>query len=189
MNKRHKKLEETFNLPSLDELDDDELDDLDDVDDNDDDLSQDELESKIDELHKQLAEYDELSQISVKTTEKYNEDIDELYTTAKDGYNEIFQAALAMEPAHGAKFLNGAAKLLEIALRSKNSSMDKQLDMAKLQLEREKMYNSGKGRPPQDVSETDSEYDTGDYGYGENGGKMYDRNELIEQMRDKKKDE
>ena len=188
MSKRHEQLEKTFNLPSLDELNDDEIDELDDYEDDESEekLTQEELEAKIKSLQTELTKYDEMGEISVKNTEKYNKDIDNLYETARDGYTEIFQAALAMEPAHGAKFLSGATKLLEIALRSKNSSMEKQLDMAKLQLEREKLYN-GRTSKPKDIEDGEDGYDTGDYGYGENGGKVYDRNELIDQMKNKNK--
>lgn len=184
MSKRHKQLEETFNLPSLEELDED--DDIDEDEDDEVELSGDELEERIAELKKELAAYDDFGAISTKNTENYNKDIDELYKTAKDGYTEIFSAALAMEPAQGAKFLNGAAKLLEIALRSKNSSMEKQLDMAKLQLEREKMQ---KGKSvPKDINDDDDDYEATNYGEGDNGGKIFDRNELVERMKNRKKD-
>lgn len=184
MSKRHKQLEETFNLPSLEELDDEvvEDDEEDDIE-----LSGKELEDHIDSLKKELASYDDIGMISTKNTENYNRDIDELYKTAKDGYTEIFNAALVMEPAQGAKFLNGAAKLLEIALRSKNSSMEKQLDMAKLQLEREKM-NKGK-TTPKDISDDEDDYESTNYGEGENGGKIFDRNELVEEMKKRRKDD
>lgn len=184
MSKRHKQLEETFNLPSLNELDeDDEIEEsgLEEP-------EEDDVNDQIDALEKQLAQYEQYNDISLETTKKYNEDIDTLYNTAKDGYEEIFQAALAMEPAHGAKFLNGAAKLLEIALKSKNSSMEKQIDMAQLQLQREKMYRDGKAKPPQDITDDEGEYETTDYGTGDNGGKIYDRNELMDQMRKRKND-
>ena len=189
MSKRHKPLEDTFNLPSLDELNEDfdESDDDEEYDDYDGELSGKELEEHIANLKKELAAYDEIGMISTKNTENYNKDIDELYKTAKDGYTEIFNAALVMEPAQGAKFLNGAAKLLEIALRSKNSSMEKQLDMAKLQLERERM-NKGKS-VPKDINDSDDEenYDATNYGKGDNGGNVYDRNELVERMKNKNK--
>ena len=182
MSKRHKQLEETFNLPSLDDLD--ENDEIEDLDEDDVELSGKELEEHIENLKKELASYDEIGMISTKNTENYNRDIDDLYKTAKDGYTEIFNAALVMEPAQGAKFLNGAAKLLEIALRSKNSSMEKQLDMAKLQLEREKM---NKGRSvPKDINDEEEDYDATNYGEGDNGGQIYDRNELVEKMKQRR---
>lgn len=184
MSKRHKQLEKSFGLPSLEELDDDELDEVDedDSEEYEEELSTDELENKIRSLQKKLSTQEELGEITVENTVKYNSDVDELYQKAKDGYDEIFQAALSMEPSQGAKFLNGAAKLLEIALKSKNSTMEKQLEMAKLQLDREKMQQGAKPKNPRDIE--DMEDDEGD----DEEEYVYDRNELISKFAKRNKD-
>lgn len=188
MAKRHEQLEKTFNLPSLSELTDEEIEQVDD-DDIDDEVEEtyDELQKKIKDMSKKISEYDNMSNISSSVTKKYNEDIDELHNLAKNGYQEIFNAALTMDPTHGSKYLNGAAKLLEIAVRSKNSSMEKQIDMAKLQLEREKMLRNN-NRAIKDLSDIDEE-DATDYGTGENGGRVYDRNEIIRNMQNNSRTE
>lgn len=189
MSKRHKKLSETFNLPDLEDLNEDEEQEVDEDEGYmEDGHSDEDLHDKIDTLKKELEVFEGVGEITASNTKKYNEDIDTLYKTASDGYQEIFDAALAMEPSQGAKFLNGAAKLLEIALKSKNSSMEKQLDMAKLQLKREEMYNN-KPRRTTDISDSDDAAgDAEDYGVGDNGHKIYDRNDLISQF-NKKDDE
>lgn len=195
MANRYEQLEKTFNLPSLSELSDDDVDELEDesLDDEDENYSEesyDELREQVEKMSRKLKEYDNMGELSSQVTKKYNEDIDALHNIAKNGYEEIFTAALTMDPAHGSKFLNGAAKLLEIAVRSKNASIDKQLDMAKLQLEREKLLRntSKSNRRPTDI-EGENDDDMPSYGVGENGGTIYDRNEIIRQYQEKNQDD
>lgn len=194
MTRRHEQLEKTFNLPSLSDLTDEEIEDVEDVEDEDyedyedTNESYEDLRRRVESMSKKLSEYDSIGELSSSVTKKYNEDIDSLHRMAKEGYEEIFTAALTMDPAHGSKFLSGAAKLLELALRSKNSSIEKQLDMAKLQLEREKMHRHGK--PMKAIADIDDEdEDATSYGVGENGGPIYDRNEIIRQLHEDTQEE
>lgn len=198
MSRKHAQLEKTFNLPSLEDLDDDEMDEVDEDVENDEDgfdfeeedtSSYSELQDKVSELSKEIKKYEGMNDIPPEVIKKYNSHVDDLYSLAKDGYEEIFTAALTLEPAQGAKFLNGAAKLLEIALRSKNSSMDKQIEMAKLQIQREKMLNESKNKPNMsDITDDDDEDELPKNGRpGENGGVVYNRNDIIRQFNEKKK--
>lgn len=206
--KRYGPIDKSLNLPPLediknslneddeDHLDDDDLQDEDDgfnydyefeEDSTNNELSYEDLQEKIKKLNSEIEEKSTVDETNSKITEQYHKDVNELFNTAQDDYKEVFQAALAMEPNHGAKFLQGATKLLELALRSKNSTMDKQLEIAKLQLSREKMIRNEKNKKqPNLISPTEEDDEEGtNYGYGDNGGKIMDRNELLQRSKKK----
>lgn len=193
MTNKHSQLHKTFNLPELDELDDDEITNIDESneydseeDDDDQGPSYEELNDRVSKLNQEIERYGAMTEISSDTISRYNDDVDKLHKLAKDGYEEVFSAALTLDPAQGSKFLAGAAKLLEIALRSKNSTMDKQIEMAKLQLQREKMLNERK-TPTMTITPGDEDELPKGGRPGENGGVIYSRNELIRQRREANK--
>lgn len=72
---------------------------------------------------------------------KYDEDVKDIHKKAINNFEDIMATALNMEPSQGSKYLSAATKLLETALSAKNSSFDRHLKMAELQLEREKENN------------------------------------------------
>ncbi len=189
MANKHSQLEKTFNLPSMDELDAEDIEEIESnseeivFDEDEDGASYEELQQRVQALNKEIQQYDSMSEISADTIKKYNEHVDELHLLAKNGYEEVFSAALTLDPAQGSKFLAGAAKLLEIALRSKNSTMEKQIEMAKLQIQREKMLNETRGNRISDIDPEDEELPEGGRP-GENGGIVYNRNDLVKKRRD-----
>ena len=193
-------LEETFNLPSIDDINKefsnenienskDETEELDDMKDylaeiENSDWDEDEIENP-EALKKQIAEtqrkLDELEEQKrqLKSLKKYHTDVDNIHQTAMNKFDEIMTVAMTMEANAGSKYLASATKLLDIALNAKNSAMDREIEMAKLQLRKEKQdYDMNKPK-------------TKDIGYGSNDGynesgddeddtsEVFDRNALL----------
>lgn len=172
-------LEETFNLPSIEEINKqfsneniekskDESEEIDDMKDylseiEDSDWDEDEIEDpealkkQISETQKKLDELEEQKR-QLKSLKKYHTDVDSIHKTAMDKFDEIMTVALTMEANAGSKYLASATKLLDIALSAKNSAMDREIEMAKLQLRKEKQDHD-MNKPK-----------TKDIGYGSNGG-------------------
>lgn len=193
-------LEETFNLPSLDEInhmfdkgmnetlnidEDDSLDDFvslaeyeDDTSDEDVDNTED-LKKHISETRQKIIEQKNQER-QLEHLKKYHKDIDSIHSTALAKFEDIMSVAMAMEASAGSKYLASAAKLLDIALSAKNSAMDRELEMAKLQLRKEKQdhdMNKPKSKTvygTHSVGESDEEDDGRD-----DVGEVYDRNELL----------
>jgi hypothetical protein len=86
--------------------------------------------------------------------------------------------ALSMEANAGSKYLASATKLLDIALSAKNSAMDREIEMAKLQLRKEKQDYDMKKANPKDIPYDDDEGD--ERSEDEDGNEvLYSRDELL----------
>ena len=142
-------LEEAFNLPSINEIQNEMDDDKDEIDieledetDSIDDvtMTEDELAASLNSLNSKLSEVSDigLPREVTSTMDDYMDNINEIHSLALGKFKDLIDGVLAMEASQGAKFLVGAVKLLDIAKDAQNSSMDRVMRMAKLQIEREK---------------------------------------------------
>ena len=201
-------LEEAFDLPSIDEInskfsdesiknsedqdeevEDSEIDDMKDYLkelensdwDEDDIQNPEELKKQIAQTQKKLDTLEEQKR-QLKSLTKYHQDVDSIHAIAMDKFDEIMTVALTMEASAGSKYLASATKLLDIALSAKNSSMDREIEMAKLQLRKEKQDHDinkpktkdlGYGSYSSDDDENDDEDNL------EEHGEVFDRNALL----------
>jgi len=192
-------LEETFNLPSIEDINkefsnenienskDDDTDELDDMKDylaelEDSDWDENEMENpedlkkQIAETQKKLNELEEQKR-QLKSLRKYHSDVDNIHTTAMNKFDEIMTVAMTMEANAGSKYLASATKLLDIALNAKNSAMDREIEMAKLQLRKEKQDHDMNKPKTKDVYYEDG--DTPPQEGSEGAGEEFDRNQLL----------
>lgn len=190
-------LEETFNLPSIDDInktfsqeaienaeDDDSddmkdyLKDLEDSDWDDEEIDNpEELKKQIAATQKKLKEFEEQKR-QLQSLRKYHADVDNIHATAMSKFDEIMTVALSMEANAGSKYLASATKLLDIALSAKNSAMDREIEMAKLQLRKEKQDYDMKKANPKDIPYDDDEGD--ERSEDEDGNEvLYSRDELL----------
>lgn len=129
-----------------------------------------ETQSKIKQLKEQKRHEQHLK--------SYHKDVDDIHTKAMDKFEEIMSVALTMEANAGSKYLASATKLLDIALSAKNAGMDREIEMAKLQLRKEKQDYEMYRKNPRDIeggpesSDGESDDDDGD-------GETFDRNALV----------
>lgn len=203
-------LEETFNLPSIEELNEELTNDKitqfeNDKDHNEDfESEEDDFKDELDIPDGETISKDEAIELYNQTKQKllslenesskklknYDKDVTGIHTTAIDNFEKLMLAALNMEAAHGSKYLMAATKLLDIALSSKNSMMDKQIELLKLQLRKEKQdfdmnqsKNSGVVLPRSDVEDDDPESEE------EEVEGTYDRNEILREFSDRNNNE
>ena len=195
-------LEETFDLPSIEDLnknfskeniesapddDSDEHDDmkdylkeLEDADWDEDDIDDPEtLKKQIAETQRKLREFEEQKR-QLQSLKRYHSHVDNIHTTAMAKFDELMIVALSMEANAGSKYLASATKLLDIALNAKNSAMDREIEMAKLQLRKEKQDYDMKKANPKDIPYNDSpdaehENDDGE----KTDAVVYSRSELL----------
>ena len=197
-------LEETFNLPSIDEVtkhfenirsdkSEDHFDEMDEYnydDSDEEDSGSDEEEKEIDPkvlvkqiqtLTEKLNNTSSIDDHTFKT--RFENDMNNVYGEAMDSFKTIINAALAMEATAGAKFLGGAAKILEIASNSKNNIMSQMIELEKLNIKRNEVYNK---KPPVSYNPKDISNDSGEPNNTDDDveeGVVYSRNQLIEQYR------
>lgn len=204
-------LEETFNLPSMEELtsefSNEKIESQDDNEENDVDMSdylseltdgewdEDDIDDpeelkkqiastkrKIQELENHTRQYEHLK--------KYHRDVNEIHTTAMTKFDEIMTVALTMEANAGSKYLASATKLLDIALNAKNTAMDREIEMAKLQLRKEKQDHDMNKPKTKFVSSSDAHQDDAEEGSGDSEDDeavVYDRNAILDEMSEKKR--
>jgi len=192
-------LEETFNLPSIDDInksfsheaiehtevddDDDMKDYLKELEESDWDDEQidnpEELKKQIAATQKKLKEFEEQKR-QLQSLRKYHADVDNIHATAMSKFDEIMTVALSMEANAGSKYLASATKLLDIALNAKNSAMDREIEMAKLQLRKEKQDYDMKKGSPKDIPYDEDDEDGGDRMEDDDGNEvLYSRDELL----------
>ena len=194
-NDKRTPLEKTLNLPSIEELnenfsneaienssgpEDDELyiEDLEDFgwDEKDMDLDPETLKAQIVETQRKIAQLKDSARHE-RHLKSYHRDVDSIHQKAMEKFEEIMSVALTMEANAGSKYLASATKLLDIALSAKNSAMDRELEMAKLQLRKEKQDHDMYRKDPKDIDASTSE--GVDESEVDQGG-TFDRNSLVE---------
>ena len=126
-----RKLEQEFNLPSMEELKE---------------LSQQEVvKVGIEEPIKPPAEVEVTKAITnaekidsalpkVDGVEKHDVDMEDIATKAIDSYEELMSLGMNVQDAHAGRIFETAGKMLQIAMDSKNAKVDKKLRMIDLQI-------------------------------------------------------
>lgn len=112
--------------------------------------------------------------------DRFENDMNDVFTTAMDSFKDVMSAALSMEASAGAKFLVGATKLLEIASSSKTSIMSQMIEIEKVN--NKKMEITGTKPSMNSVSNVEdaSSIEEDD----DNDDILYSRNDLINNYRD-----
>ena len=127
-----KKLEETFNLPSIDEF-------------------EEEIEvtntlvepvaENIDELQHALAQVDKIDQAltPVKNLEALDSDMDKYAQDAMDAFQTLMDLGQNVEDRHAAPVFDSAAKMMSNAITAKQAKMDKKLKVIQMQMQKQKL--------------------------------------------------
>ena len=127
-----KKLEETFNLPSMDEI-------------------EEEIEvtntlvepvaENIDELQHALAQVDKIDQAltPVKNLEALDSDMDKYAQDAMDAFQTLMDLGQNVEDRHAAPVFDSAAKMMSNAITAKQAKMDKKLKVIQMQMQKQKL--------------------------------------------------
>lgn len=190
-------LEDAFNLPSLKDIEQEMTDDLEtefpeDADFADSgEMTAEEYQRSIANLKAQLSDAKEASMTTMMvndSAERYQEKMNEIHAVAMEKFAELFDGILSMEVTAGAKFLAGAAKMLDIAKDAQNSSMDRIINLAKLQMANEKHNKEIKGliTPPKTIATIGGESDDGDIDETpKNIVLVEDRNSILARLKDK----
>jgi hypothetical protein len=179
----NKKLEETFNLPSMEEAmekevmqvaeeiieEDKEI--LEQLDDNKDTTK--ELEEQ--QVKKALSTAEKIDKAlpQVKDLESHDSDMDIYSTEAIKSYKELMDLGMASEARHAGKFFEVAQTMMKNAIEAKNAKADKKLRMIELQLKKQRVDQwDNKGGKDEEIIE------------GE-GYIVGDRNKLLDQIIDR----
>lgn len=126
-----RKLEEEFNLPSMEELK--EL------------SRQDMVEADLEEPKKELqpitvdqaltnAEKIDAALPKVEGVETHDVDMEDIAERALNSYEELMSLGMNVQDAHSGRIFETASKMLQIAMDSKNAKVDKKLRMIDLQI-------------------------------------------------------
>jgi copper chaperone CopZ len=155
-----RKLEQEFNLPSMEELK--EL------------SQQDVVDVGLEEPKQVPAEIEVTTAITnaekidsalpqVNGVEKHDVDMEDIATKAIDSYEELMSLGMNVQDAHAGRIFETAGKMLQIAMDSKNAKVDKKLRMIDLQIRKLRL----------DAMEGTN---TGD----SDGSQVMDRNQLLQ---------
>lgn len=191
-------LEESFNLPPLSDIEnstdedfDTEYHDLDEVDDAEE-LTDEEYMARLADFQKSFAS---LKSTPIDPTEsadqhlvQYLENMNTVHEKAMENFEELITSIMSMEAAHGAKFLVGATKLLDIAKDSQNTSMDRVIRMTKLKMDYEKHRADLDGlvKKPKSLNDKGQIVEDGDSPEDDETVYKADRNKLLERLREEK---
>ena len=126
-----KKLEETFNLPPMDE--EPEIKVLDTL--------ADPVAENLDELKQTLAEVDKIDQAltPVKNLEALDKDMDSYAVDAMDAFQTLMDLGQNVEDRHAAPVFDSAAKMMANAITAKQAKMDKKLKVIQMQMQKQKL--------------------------------------------------
>lgn len=184
----NKKLEETFNLPSMEEAMEKEKEEIaNHIEENtlSTPLSEYEaIEEATEETSKELEEQQVKKALStaekidkalpqVKDLESHDSDMDIYSTEAIKSYKELMDLGMASEARHAGKFFEVAQTMMKNAIEAKNAKADKKLRMIELQLKKQRVDQwDNKGGKDDEIIE------------GE-GYIVGDRNKLLDQIIDR----
>ena len=160
-----KKLSELFNLPETPPEPDKEVNEaLKTIQDNQQMLAQ--VDAAIDKI--------DIALPTVKDLESSDVEMDELAELATNGYKDLLELGLNMDPRFGGVVFQTAGTLLGHAITAKTAKMDKKLRMVQLQLQKARLDHQMSKDSPDDQPITGQ-------------GIVLDRNELLEQILQKNK--
>jgi hypothetical protein len=158
-----KKLEELFNLPEISEEISDPI------------PSEEEIAVVEERLNEVASTVDKVNQALplVKDLEAADSELDELAKLAKDGYEDLKDLGMNVDPRFSGVILQTASTLLGHAITAKTAKIDKKLKVVQLQLQKAKLDH-------QIAKDGDKEEDPVD-----GKGVILDRNSLLEQILNK----
>ncbi len=125
-----KKLEETFNLPSMDDtIETDVVNLIEPIADN------------LDELSAAFAHVDKIDQAltPVKNLESLDKDMDSYAVDAMDAFQTLMDLGQNVEDRHAAPVFDSAAKMMANAITAKQAKMDKKLKVIQMQMQKQKL--------------------------------------------------
>lgn len=126
--KRFKMLEETFDLPSMDEaVDEVEVPSTEDV------AAALEQAKDLEKQFKKMDHYDQ-----------HDEEMDELAAMAIDAHRNLQDLGMNVEIRHAGEIFSSSSQMLKIAVDARNSKVDKKLKLLKLQLDKMKIDMAAK---------------------------------------------
>jgi hypothetical protein len=160
----NKKLEETFNLPSMEDAMENqkEADKVADDLDHSSTAAHKEMEAESskeldpDVVSKALSTAEKIDKAlpQVKDLESHDSDMDTYSTEAIKSYKELMDLGMASEARHAGKFFEVAQTMMKNAIEAKNAKADKKLRMIELQLKKQRVDQWDKrDNPDQDVIE------------------------------------
>ena len=135
-----KKLEEEFNLPSIEEL-------MPDVE------TEEETESTVEETQNEIVKYkDDLSIAEradaalpmVTGMEELDREMDAYATKAMATFDDLVDLGRNVEDRHAAPIFDSAAKMITAALQAKQAKMDKKMKMIELQMRQQRILQEEK---------------------------------------------
>ena len=148
----NKKLEETFNLPSMEDAMENqkEADKVADDLDHSSTAAHKEMEAESskeldpDVVSKALSTAEKIDKAlpQVKDLESHDSDMDTYSTEAIKSYKELMDLGMASEARHAGKFFEVAQTMMKNAIEAKNAKADKKLRMIELQLKNCLLYTS-----------------------------------------------
>jgi len=124
--KRFKNLEETFDLPSIDEDDDD---------------SMSEEVPSIEDVGTALEQAKNLEKQFRKMDhyDTHDKEMDELATLAIQAHKDLQDLGMNVEIRHAGEIFSSSSQMLKIAVDAKNNKVEKKLKLLKLQLDKMKI--------------------------------------------------
>ena len=125
-----KKLEETFNLPSMDDtIETDVVNLIEPIADN------------LDELSAAFAHVDKIDQAltPVKNLESLDKDMHSYAVDAMDAFQTSMDLGQNVEDRHAAPVFDSAAKMMANAITAKQAKMDKKLKVIQMQMQKQKL--------------------------------------------------
>lgn len=128
-----RKLEETFNLPPMDEkLGNNEPDTVNEIE---------PVADNIDQLHDALLQADKIDQAltPVKNLEALDTDMDNYAGEAMDAFQTLMDLGQNVEDRHAAPVFDSAAKMMANAITAKQAKMDKKLKVIQMQMQKQKL--------------------------------------------------
>lgn len=204
-------LEETFDLPPIDDIVNEQNSLVDDTDSeyeddyqDDDDTIYDEIDNAPvmteEELARSIQHYNqaikEVRQVGLpvsvtKDMTEYSKNMSEIHTAAMEHFNDLMASIMSMEAGVGSKYLAGAVKLLDIAKDAQNTSIDRVMRLQKLQMEREKHDKEMEDmvKKPKSIGNGGDIIETNEFGEEEVDDANYvveeDRNTILRKRRER----
>lgn len=129
-----RKLEETFNLPSMDDIDSADCDTSQDI--------AQEIENKsIAEMQEMFETADKIDAAlaPVKNLEALDVDMDNYANEAMDAFQNLMDLGHNVEDRHAAPIFDSASKMMANAITAKQSKLDKKLKMIQMQMQKQKL--------------------------------------------------
>jgi hypothetical protein len=155
--KRFRMLEETFDLPNIDDSFDNDAND-DETPTTEDIVSALESAKDLEKQFKKMNHYDQ-----------HDQEMDELAELAIDAHKTLQDLGMNVEIRHAGEIFSSSSQMLKIAVDAKNSKVDKKLKLLKLQLDKMKIDIAAASKSDMPVEGT---------------AVKLDRNELLKQLKE-----